>query len=575
MLSRFVPKREVTPYHVACLDIETDENGACIGIAFAWIDADLIRHVDTFDGWSEWWNFYQTIVKKNPYVRRIYAHNGASFDWLSFLDWSHDNDLLDKVNYIFSGGMGIGCDVKLGKISIKLRDSLRLLPASLKKLSQTFDVEHKKLDIDVLPAVLKRNNPVLFWQYARNDVLALQEIIFSFWSLIYAKIGNIGELPMTLASLSMKLWRMTLSDSMMVSWNKELKEFERRAYSGGRTECYNVTEASVEIYDANSEYPAVMLNGIYPLSYKGGWTTTYEGEHGLYEVDYQQTNTFYKPVLRDEKTQTFTYTGNGVYTKPELDELLLVGGNITVKQGYIYEEIGNPFKEFITDWWKTRLDAQARNDTAFSFVCKILMNSLYGKFGQREEGYTLKLLSSTEQEKLIEQDTPCYIVGDYTMVWESRHSEHTFVGIAAYITSQARLWLYRQMRTAQDAGCTLYATDTDSVHISPTPVIATGNNLGEWKKEYAGNAVYLGKKLYALADETIKSKGISKTCVPMLSYEVFRSLASGDIPSLTVSFESATTWRDVLLNNQPPCIFTKRTRTIEPTAQRIKDSGYG
>lgn len=580
MITPYTPRRDVAPYKPVTLDIETSPEDGVIGVGCC-VDGDVWLFED-WDGWWTWYYPYLTQHQSPAKLRRIYAHNGAGFDWLSFIQWAHDQERINKLEYIHSESFGIGVNITVDNVILRLRDSFRLLPASLAKLCETFAVDHAKLDIDVLPHILKATDPEKYWQYLANDVRGLQEVIYRFWQQIYAIAGSVEELPMTLPALSMKLWRKTLTEPIMTNWNKKLKALERRAYTGGRTECFDIGETNIEIYDANSEYPTVMLAGLYPISYRGGWVRDYRGEHGLYEITYIQQNRNYKPVLRDETSNEFQYEGSGVYTQPEIEELLKKDGVITVKQGYVFTDISNPFQRFIAQWWNIRHAAIAKGDEAMAFVCKILMNSLYGKFGQREEGYTLKLLSGDEQERLLVSGTTIKIEGEYTLVLEDRHSEYTFVSIAAYITAQARLHLYKQMCMAQDMGYKLYATDTDSVHVSGG-TMETSDGLGGWKNEYSGDAVYLGKKLYALANGVLKSKGVAwqdadgkkiekKSEEAKKLYRLFCELARNPESSYEVEFIAFPSWRENLIQGIPVGQMIERKRTIRATAHKDNDN---
>lgn len=568
MITKYKPKTDVKPYYPSVIDIETTPTGDVIGVGFAWCEPNGVRNYERFDGWEQWITFYETLLKQYPkeneWLKRIYAHNGAGFDWLSLLQWALAHNQLDKMSYIFAGGFGIGVNATLRKMSVRLRDSYRLLPASLAKLCKTFDTEHKKINIATLPHVVKENDEPAFWRYLENDVLALQEVIYSFWCMIYDLVGSIGELPMTLPSLASRLWRLTLDESMMTPRHERLKALERRAYTGGRTECFQVGIAPVRVYDANSEYPSVMLTGIYPTSYRGGFTTEYNGTHGIYHIRYRQRDHRYKPVLRDEKTGEFTYEGEGVYVQPEIEAMLSKGGEILeVIEGYVYVDTGNPFQEFISRWWKVRAEATASGNDALAFTVKILMNSLYGKFGQKEEGWILKYLTPDEQIDLMRNKHRIKIVGDFTLVWEHRHSENTFVSVAAYITAQARQWLYAKMCEAQDSGGILWATDTDSIHVEGITV-ETGTGLGEWKLEFEGNAVYLGKKLYALEDVAVKAKGVGKSAEG-LDYDTFVGIAKGEMKSAQMVFGAFPTFREVLLQGKPSAVMIERKRTLRAT----------
>ena len=579
----YKPKKDVQPYLVCALDIETASTGDVLAIGFAWTENDT-RHYKAFEGWAGWFEFFQTLYKESDKetrerLRYVYAHNGAAFDWLSLLAWAEDNGHMEKMKFIVSGGIGIGIDMKLPACTVKLRDSVRLMPGTLDSLAQSFGTDQQKNTVpgDYISRMedYKRDYPEEFWAYLKADVLSLQEIVYRFWTLIYNKVGSIERLPMTLPALAMKLWRMTLPHEIMVSSETRLRELERRAYTGGRTECYAATVADVTIYDANSLYPTVMESQIFPASYRGGWTDEYNGLHGIYDVEYRQWNTDVKPVLRDETTNEFQYSGSGAYCQPELEMLLEVGGEFIVKEGYVYDDMEPLFQEFIRDWYSTRLTAQKEGNDGLAYVCKILMNSLYGKFGQKEEGEVVYFWDEDTLEKEYEKvesgadDAKEFVeFGEYVIVKEQRHSETTFVGVAAYITAHARLNLYRQMRYVSELGGTLYATDTDSVHVSGVE-LPTGKELGQWKEEFSGRGAYLGKKLYALDNGAVKAKGIGKDAREKLSFELFSELAkTGE--SIETEFTVFPSIKESLSRKRPVNQPFKRKRAIRATAPIVK-----
>lgn len=576
----YKPKKNVEPYHVSALDIETASNGDVLAVGFAWEKTDGSREYKAFEDWGEWYVFFLSLYRTSDKetrerLRYIYAHNGSGFDWLSFVDWANRNGHMEKMKFIVSGGIGIGIDLTIPKVTVKLRDSVRLMPGTLDSLGKSFGTDDQKEDVPQeyksKMELYKFRYPAKFWQYLRKDVLALQEIVKTFWQLIYDKVGSIERLPMTLPALSMKLWRMTLKKPIMVSSQRDLLDLERRAYTGGRTECYAATTADVTVYDANSLYPTVMESQLYPVSYRGGWTDEYNGLDGLYDVEYEQTTTKFKPVLRDESSNAFTYVGSGVYTKPELDKLTEIGGTFRVRSGYVYDEMEPLFQSFIRDWYGTRLIAQQTGHDGLAYVCKILMNSLYGKFGQREEGECIYFWDEETIEKETEKvangdkDAKEFVeYGEYVIVKEQRHSETTFVAIAAYITSYARLNLYEQMEYVERNNGTLYATDTDSVHVSGTS-IPTGQNLGEWKIEFSGRVAYLGKKLYARDDGTIKAKGIGREAREKLTFDMFEHMAkTGE--SVDTEFTVFPSIKESISRKRPTCQPFKRNRQIRATA---------
>lgn len=588
MIRPFQPKTDIQPYYVSTLDIETASTGDVLAIGMQWQNVDGEREYHVYDTWDAWYtDMMQRMRDADAAQRRrlstIYAHNGAGFDWLSLIVWAERNDLLERMRFITAGSFGIGIDITFERHVMRLRDSIRLLPGSLASLCASFGVMHQKQDtatpyITHMETMLERH-PDTFYEYLRHDVFALSDVLYAFWSLIYEQVGSIGELPLTLPALSMKLWRMHLPETIMTTTNDADRAFERRAYTGGRTECYDAVVADdVRIYDANSLYPTVMHDEIYPASYAGGHVAEYTGQHGIYEIRYVQHDRSVKPVLRDEASNEFRYTGHGVYVQPEIEELIRRGGEITCVRGYVYDEMASLFQPFVERWYGIREQAKRDGDDGLAFVCKILMNSLYGKFGQRDEGEVIYWWDETElQDQLlkIERGDPdakiCIVEkGDFSVVTEKRFSETTFVGIAAYITAYARLRLYRQMCDVQEHGGHLYATDTDSVHTGNGYHMETGSGLGEWKEEFHGQAAYLGKKLYALGDGTIKAKGIGRDGRSQLTFDHFRRLIErGD--EMSVDFTVMPSIRETLDHTRDACRAFARRRTIRAT---VKDHEY-
>lgn len=570
MIRPYQPKKDIAPYYPAVVDIETDRrDGHEIAVTWAKAhDAETAPETCVYGSWGAFWPDYVEYILscKESRQRRLYAHNGGNFDWPHLIVWLLANDYSpERIKVIMAGGLILGVDVRIKKdLVIHLRDSYRLMPESLAKLTRSFRVEHQKLDInDELHHELAVRDPARFEAYCIHDVLGLQEVLFAFWTMLYRLVGSIGELPMTLPALAMRLWRLSLDGEIMTPSNKRLKALERRAYTGGRTECFRVGRTpAVNVYDVNSLYPAVMEGIEVPARYRGGFTRTYDPDRlGLYEVTFCQTNRAAKPVLRDETSNEFQYEGSGVYTTTELDLLREIGGDFEVAQGYVFFRSRNLFESFISRWYGIRLEAQRNNDTGLSYVCKILMNSLYGKFGQREEGWTLYLMPRAELLQRIRRGEQIKEMGEFVLIMEERHNETTFVSIAAYITAAARTVLYRYMQEAEARGGFVWYCDTDSVHVSGAD-LPTSDALGAVKHEYTGPGSYAGKKLYALGAK-IKHKGVGKRAG--ITTEQMDQLADGTLPMIEATFGTLPTAREILSGRRPPAVELERTRRLKVT----------
>jgi hypothetical protein len=147
-------------------------------------------------------------------------------------------------------------------------------------------------------------------------------------------------------------------------------------------------------------------------------------------------------------------------------------------------------------------------DAGLAYVVKILLNSLYGKFGQSAMRRKVVPWSETLPEGAIPVDGTTL-----SPVWyidEEVTAPYIMPQIAAHVTSLARLRLYDYMR---DCGETLAYCDTDSIITSS--VLHTSTGLGDIKNEHPGvtfNGTFLAPKLYMLrgSDNSVKvvAKGI-------------------------------------------------------------------
>lgn len=70
---------------------------------------------------------------------------------------------------------------------------------------------------------------------------------------------------------------------------------------------------------------------------------------------------------------------------------------MTPLRGYQYERMSSPFKSFILVLYDSRQEARSSGDEAMAYVFKIIMNSLYGRFGMNPES-TVTVVCSESKE---------------------------------------------------------------------------------------------------------------------------------------------------------------------------------
>ena len=266
--------------------------------------------------WFEW--LYKNREELTGYT--LYAHNGGKFDvlllltdyilkntskwvleegslivlngaYLSFCLTSKEGDI-ENIDSLAHGMKSFQIERKINikkkkdkdniDCILTFRDSMRLLPGSLKKLCDEFDVEHKKISEVVNFDEVNINNcyggavdnrrpfsdekfkiELCNYVYCNYDVLGLLEILNKFSKSVYDACKGINITDcITGASLSKKHYFTSFYNKKEYPvWNlsAEFDEFCRDGYFGGRCEAFYIGEQKKKLYyyDFTSLYPDV------------------------------------------------------------------------------------------------------------------------------------------------------------------------------------------------------------------------------------------------------------------------------------------------------------------------------
>jgi hypothetical protein len=321
---------------------------------------------------------------------------------------------------------------------------------------------------------------------------------------------------------------------------------------------------NTNVYDVNSMYPFSMWRYEYPTSYEGYWSHRFDPHSmGLWSASYEQCNQKVPPFLFDcEKGAT--YQGNGVYTTQELLHLSSIGGTFKITQGYVYEKKAPIFRDFVQTVYEDRQVAIASGNEAVSFTLKILLNSLYGKFAQRQSGTSIEWYTYDRMNEYVDAGKKVKIMGDFLVTEEEREVPHVFVAIALIITADARIDLHSRMSDVIRRGFDVYYCDTDSIHTNATMDETTG--LGGLKLEMSGTAAYAGRKLYAFYEGKIKAKGIGRNQVgEKLTYDHIAALALNKELTAAFTFQGFPSVKGVLTKVEKAAVMRVMTRRIRNT----------
>jgi DNA polymerase type B, organellar and viral len=402
----------------------------------------------------------------------------------------------------------------------------------------------------------------------------------------------------TIASYALKVYRTNHmpSDQIAILKKKEY-DFCKRGFYGGRTEVFRMVtkftpeqvEAGTyaEYKDIQSLYPTVQFYDWLPSGipeWKEGSDVT---EFGYHEVDITPPKNLHIPVLPERKNFKLIFDltpkEKCVYSSLELEKAVELGYVVTkVHRSLVFEKTRDLFKSYIRTFLKIKAECSGydgkdideyierynaktgvllektkiKANKGMKLIAKILLNSLWGKFGQRDDLQATKYLTPKEwfklfkreydgeiqltNETLIDEDT---IYVSYIEKDETKTSlVTTNVGLAGFVTANARLRLYSELEKVGERA--IYC-DTDSIIYTRDPDgynIPSGDCLGEWEPETETpitEVLALAPKSYAYTcvdpkEGDIKCKGITLHFKNLAKYsrESMRKLIAGELETI-------------------------------------------
>jgi hypothetical protein len=363
-----------------------------------------------------------------------------------------------------------------------------------------------------LPKLEMDNAPLE--KYCRRDV----EIMVKAWDILKHFIveNNLGNFKPTIAGQAFNAYRHRfMNKQVYIHIEKEAIAAERLAYHGGRAECFKLGKLQGEfhMFDVNSMYPYQMSRWDYPVKLLGKTTSKiFDFERYCYvskvRVNTGKENVF--PLKLDNKKLVFPRGTFDTYlTTRELEYALK---NSMVKKVYfsfVYRK-ANIFTEYVKFFYDIKQRYGKKGNGSFQYVAKLFLNTLYGKFGQRNNFYM-------PNKMLLPFDGYFYDTATKQMYrringmsekyvgW--REGFDSFVAIPAHITADARMYLWEMIKNNKRV---VYC-DTDSI-ITARPV-KTSEKLGGWSlKKKAKNLIIYGNKDYVFGKDIV-TKGIKKNAV--------------------------------------------------------------
>ena len=475
------------------------------------------------------WHYFDTVVSFWDYIfdhtmpkQRLWViARNIVFDFTVCSGWEHLKRAGYKLKFFHNNGCSVIVTVRKGNRSIVFLDSMNWFTESLAKTGERIGIPKMEIVFDTCTvAELSR--------YCKNDVRIELENFRIF--IRFLQDNTISRLCYTKASTAMAAYLFRHCHTpIYIHNNKQAIDLERDSYKGGRCECFYIGALGDEPYyilDVNSIYPYVMAENLYPVKYEAirhnmsisELRDTIKDKSVVAKVRLQTD----EPVYAIRTERTLFPVGDFVVTlcTPEIRYALEHNHIVEVMDVIVYQQ-ANIFRSYVETLYKLRQGFKAAKVKSYDVLCKDLLNSLYGKFGQRAENWLRIGAAPNEpdREELIFYTNPRkvkrlrYLLGEVFELTGHSESFDSFPAIAAHVTAYARMLLWSLMQTA-GIGNYLYC-DTDSLIVTDRGLdrlsaLTNESELGKLKLEEQGtHLIIMGLKDYVTERKTV-IKGVSK-----------------------------------------------------------------
>ena len=373
----------------------------------------------------------------------------------------------------------------------------------------------------------------VWYTYCARDVAVLQAAMLAWWGFVAD--ADLGNAAISAAGQAFAAYRHRfMSHPIHIHSIEPILDLERASYYGGRTEALRLGRiaGAIHVLDVNSLYPAVMADGVYPTHYLRAYTACSPARLAalvaanwcVADVDIDTPEPAY-PVRYGGRLMFPVGAYRTSLCGAELIHALAHGRITSVHHVAVYDS-HQIFAAYVADMYQRRLDYRAAGNQPYEHLSKLLLNSLYGKFGQR--GYYWREVSADDVPEDIWVDATYAADGtevQYRMVGQlvqrldrEGESADSFPAIAAGVAAAARMRLWELMQMVP-AGH-LYYVDTDSLWVSDVGRAALesqvdSQRLGSLKVEATHDWMHIrGLKDYE-TPAGVKVKGIRKSATEL------------------------------------------------------------
>lgn len=518
-----------------------------------------------FDG-AFWLHYLLVVLKlKQACVKR--KEDSHEVDWLDDKEMPNNSfkySISDK-------GQWYTITIKIGGNYIEIRDSLKLLPFSVKAIGESFKTKHKKLDMEYTGVRYAGCNITDEEKtYISNDVLVVKEALEFMFSEGHDKL-TIGTCCLSefVQIYGKKQYEKMLPNMYDIYIDEKLLGYRtagdwlRRSYKGGW--CYLAKGKENKIFtngttaDVNSLYPSMMHSesgNIYPIGSPNFWKGDYIPDEAIGDRKYYFVRIKTRFYLKDGMLPFIQIKGNWLYKGTECLETSDVLDPNTGEYSAFYKDLDGNIKDTRVEMTMTMVDYKLFREHYHVIDFEILdgcwFGAVIGLFDEYIDKYKKIKIESTgamrESAKLFlnnlygkmasSTDSSfklAYVKEDGVVGFMPVHANDKkpgYIPIGSAITSYARNFTIRAAQMnyhgVNERGF-IYA-DTDSIHCDLEPHEIKGIKVNDkefccWKLEatwdeaiFARQKTYIehvvGENLKPIKDPyyNIKCAGMPKKC---------------------------------------------------------------
>ncbi len=510
---------------------------------------------------KSFWNWVDTFAKPRRTIYLI-AHN-VLFDFSVLQGFRHLARRKFRISSLYSKFSTTILHFRRGEAGITVLDTMNWYKSSLRSIGAMIGLP--KGDID-----FSRCTRAELKSYCYRDVEIIRDTVLLLLKTL--QDADLGSFRPTAASLAFSVWRHRFyTHKVKMHHLPSVVGLERSAYVGGFVQPFRLRPPANRTYyklDVNSMYPFVMRKHLFPAEYL--FTLCYPPISDLQSALRKHGVVAEVNLSTDEPIYPYRENGAVFYPTGKFKSYLCTEGlrhalnrghiqSVEMLAVYTLRPIFRAYVDYIYAW---RLQCKERGDAAGTQFTKLLLNSLYGKFGQRSTEETI--IGNIDPEiyqtdALLDVET-----GDIMRVYRIGGSEIvvktggetwcSFPAIAAHVTEYARLYLFRLIDQAGRRN--VVYSDTDSLITNRDGYerlkgYLHDTQLGALKVEGKSNRVRVfAKKDYRFGDDR-KLKGFSDVSCMIDFTEREQTQSVGLSGAARKGMTDSAYWTKVLKHHNP------------------------